>query len=114
MQLDDYIYSVLTNICNGVRKAKIEQMTITQNCPISPGRMEGKDIYEVEKVHFDIGITTESQSQKEGGVSINVLQMVKTDGSLSKDYKEQIVNRIQFDIPFYPAALTNSNNIDRQ
>lgn len=110
MELKDFISTVLIDICDGIAMAKSQ----VKDCAISPGRVMGKDVYEVQQISFDISVTvdetTKSTLASKGGLSIKVISA--SIGGDTENMSNKInVNRLTFSVPYIPHAISpNSDN----
>ena len=66
----------------------------------------GKEIYHQENITFDVSVVIEEQKGKQGDVKISVLSCVVAGGELGKKSTQQTTQRIQFSVPYLPAACT--------
>ena len=80
--------------------------------PVAPARVfsaedpAGKEIYHQENITFDVSVVIEEQKGKQGDVKISVLSCVVAGGELGKKSTQQTTQRIQFSVPYLPAACT--------
>lgn len=108
IELREFITKVLEDICLGISKAQTNVSKELDNYPIAPVRMNGISVFKESEVSFDIAITTSNQEKngKEGGAKISVIgASINKENVTTKDN----INRIQFSVPFYPAALNKKN-----
>lgn len=112
MRLSDFIDQAMTEIAEGIQKAKISTSDIWA---ISPGSLNGERIFEKSEVEFDVAVTvvdsTEVKSDGKGGVSAKVEVMgvsigANLDGSKNKvsDTAKTVASRISFKVPVYMNA----------
>ncbi len=109
LSIKEFVKETLLEIADGIREAQKEMWDKIHNQPIAPAIMgKGKEIKNVIKesnISFDIAVTATSSenSKKEGGIKIKVV-----DANLGKENKisKEFINRVRFDIPFYPQALS--------
>lgn len=104
VNLKDFISKTLLEICYGIGDAQNSLESDIKNCPIAPARVEGKDVSGKTMISFDIALTTTvaDTSKKDGGVNIKV---ISGDYSEEKNYSNERVHRIKFEVPFYPQAV---------
>ena len=100
MELSEFISTTLREIFKGVQDVVNEQNTQTY----SEGAIgRGRGVIKNQYVSFDISVSSEEASSKEGGAGIRVIDYFKADGSLSKSSVIESANRIQFRVPItYP------------
>ncbi len=105
MELQKFISESIKQICLGIKDGKEEVAGKIGNCPVSPGFIDGKQIYgKAEEICFDVAITVTEDNKLNAAGKVNIKI---ADGSLEKHSSEKIENisRISFKIPFYPQLL---------
>lgn len=111
MELKDFIRDTINQICEGIGLAKQDQSQ-HGNMPVAPAlvfteeNLEGKAIYHEESITFDVSVVIEEKKGKQGESKISVLSCVVAGGELSKKSTQQTTQRIQFSVPYIPAACT--------
>ena len=111
MELKDFIRDTINQICEGIGLAKLDQSK-HGNMPVAPARVfsaedpAGKEINHQENITFDVSVVIEEQKGKQGDVKISVLSCVVAGGELGKKSTQQTTQRIQFSVPYLPAACT--------
>ncbi len=108
MELRQFISDVLESIIVGVKEA--ESVAVDHGAIINPykiqtefggnnlGRKTSTKIHGSQLVEFDIALTVEDSSGKDGGAQISVLS-VGLGGKLSSSSHNSTVSRVKFAIP---------------
>lgn len=105
MELKDFIERTITDISTGVSKAISNVSDANDgNRVISPAYVEGVVNSTPKDIKFDIAVTyvDEKNISGEGGIKINVCNL---GANGEKKSTKEVINRIQFEVPFYPQAL---------
>lgn len=109
MKLSEFIDQTMTEIAEGIQKAKISTFDIWA---IAPGTLNGERIFEKSEVEFDVAVTvvdtTATQKEGKGGVSAKVEVVgVSLGGDLAgvthkaEESAKTVASRITFKIPVY-------------
>ena len=105
MELKHFIETALNEICDGIYLAKERQFDLRDNCVIAPGTYEGEKIRKLEYINFELLVEVEQGTKKGGGGKINVLA-TNIGGNLEKLENTKNINKISFNVPYAPAALS--------
>lgn len=112
MKLSEFIDQTMTEIAEGIQKAKISTSDIWA---IAPGSLNGERIFEKSEVEFDVAVTvvdtTTTQKEGKGGVSAKVEVMgVSLGGDLgggghrAEEAAKTVASRIAFKVPVHMNA----------
>ncbi len=109
MGLRLYIKLTIEDICLGILDARDSLKEQLNNCPVAPANLNGNNVAGVEKITFDIAVTTEQTSGNNTnvGFAIKVLNATKEKGTVNVTNN---INRVQFSVPFYPQALSSNKD----
>lgn len=109
MELEKFIEKALTDVCNGIAKAK--DKLNTTNSIIAPGRIEGKIQDEPILIEFEVLVTINENNalQVEGG--LNIAKLVKAGGKANKLNASENKSRIRFSVPYLPQGIPPKPNL---
>jgi hypothetical protein len=104
MELKEFIAQTINEICEGISIAGHEQNV--NSCPIAPKRSNNSVMADdLTKIHFELAVEVEENSQKNGKAAIKVLSMFSAAGGKDKAESIKNINKISFDVPFAPQFL---------
>lgn len=112
MKLSEFIDQAMTEIAEGIQRAKISTSDIWA---IAPGSLNGERIFEKSKVEFDVAVTvvesTETQKEGKGGIAAKVEVIgISLRGNLAggghkvQETAKTVASRIAFKVPVYMNA----------
>jgi len=105
LSVEEFVAKTIIEVCKGIMQSQKEIIKMTNNCPIAPSDVKGKDVVNEKAISFDLAVTTSSSKSTKGNVGMDIKVIGADMGQECKLQKES-VSRVKFEVPFYPQGLT--------